>query len=128
MRQGNSEWYPYHGKSDGAVCDKVVVQARQVRATSVQELKRRLHVDTERMSALDHAHNLLLCLLEQLLLHLQVLDDRRRIADAGERGDVVQRRLVRERALRGAVQEALVCLVERHGAESRKCCILLNAV
>lgn len=55
-----------------------------------------------------------------------MLDDGGRIVDAGEGGNVVQRRLVSKSALRRTVQESLVGVAERHGAEYCECCILLN--
>lgn len=57
------ERHTYHREGDGAICDEVVIEARQVCATAVQKLNRRLHVETERMSALNYAHDLLLRLL-----------------------------------------------------------------
>ena len=78
------------------------------------------------MSALYNAHNLLLCLFQQLLLDLEVLDDRGRIRDGGERCDVVQRRFFCKSALRRALEEPLVRVAERHGAGYRKNGLLLN--
>jgi len=110
------------------VCNKVVIEPRQVRASAVQELDSGLDIQTQCMSALYNAHNLLLCLFQQLLLSLEVLDDRGRIRDGGERCDVVQRRFFCESALRRALEEPLVRVAERHGADCRKDGLLLNAV
>lgn len=110
------------------VCDEVVVQAGEICAATVDELDGRLHIDAQGATAFNGIEDVLLCLLQQLLLNRQVLDDGGRIVDAGRGRDIVERGVVGEGACRRRGQESGVRVAKRHDAGISVCWLLIAVV
>ena len=121
LQQRKNMSMTYHWERNRPVGHEVVVQAGQVGAATSDKLNGDLEVGAQLpLAVLDGGEHLLVLLLQQLLLHGQVLDYGGRILDGGEGGDVVQRRVVGERSGRRSREEGLVSRAERHdGARSR---------
>lgn len=107
---------PYHRKRNGAVRDKVVIQARQIGATAVDKLQGSLDIDAEAIAALNGAEDLLALLLQELALSRQVFEDGSGLGDRGSRGNVVDGGARSQLRACGGAQKGLVCGAESHGA------------
>lgn len=84
----------YNWECDGAVCEEVVVNGREVRSAANNKLECGLDLDEQRTISLDGINDLLLLLLDLVALCVQVLDDLSWAIEGGEGGDVVERRLL----------------------------------
>jgi len=105
----------YNGQIGHAVCDEVVVEAREVGPATRLELETSVRLDGDEATTINDIEDLLLLLLDLLLERVQVLDNFGRAREGGGGRDIVQGRLVSQQRGAGAGEELLVGCSGGHG-------------